>query len=74
MYIYVYQVIKNWGPGLYNSLYHADKENIGPENIGTLYLLSALKEPVHIDCKEVCSAMEQAWISTFCWHICWKYL
>ena len=40
------------------------------ENIEILYLLSALKEPVQIDCKKACSVMEQAWISTFCRHIC----
>ena len=39
------------------------------ENIETLYLLSALKEPVQIDYKKACSVMEQAWLSTFCWHI-----
>ena len=36
------------------------------ENIETLY---PLKEPVQIDYKKACSAMEQAWISTFCWHL-----
>ena len=24
VYIHVYQITKNWGPGLYNSLHHAD--------------------------------------------------
>ena len=39
------------------------------DNIETLYDLSALKEPVQIDCKNTCSLMEQAWISTFFGHI-----
>ena len=30
------------------------------ENIEILYLLSALKEPVQINCKKACSVMEQA--------------
>ena len=36
------------------------------ENIDIFYLLSALKEPLQIDCNKTCSVMEQAWISTFC--------
>ena len=39
------------------------------ENVETLYLLSALKEPVQMDCKKACSVMEQTIISTFCWLI-----
>ena len=40
------------------------------ENIETLYLLSALKEPLQINYKKACSAMEQALISTFYWYAC----
>ena len=39
------------------------------EIIETLYLLSALNEPVQMDFKKACSVVEQAWVSTFCWHI-----
>ena len=39
------------------------------EKIDTLYLLSALKEPVQIDYEKTCSVTEQEWISTCCWHI-----
>ena len=40
------------------------------ENIETLYLSKALVKLGQIDYKKVYSVMEQAWISTFCWHIC----
>ena len=35
---------------------------IKSENVKTLFLFSALKEPAQVDCKKACSVMEQAWI------------
>ena len=68
-------------PAFYNirKLNLCSKTNISKNHgkqshIETLYPLSVLKELMQIDCKKACSVMEQAWISTFCWHICQKYL